>query len=276
MKSAWRKNGGITGCVAVLALTAIFSMELCAARAAETETKEEGYRPVVFSYVWDTSENYGAWLLGAFRDGGWLTHTALPVLANGRAVSPEESLEIADPIVCTTPLLERGTKLAFYSPNGKIGIASVKETRYSVSAASAESFIDVETDGPELPARTPVVGVGDGWNATPLPTKRTESEDRVIFAAGSGGGGMSATFLSALDEDGEKIYRGTIAFGGKTWPLTDVSVGTPGELDGFFIDLNGDGRMEFLIYCQGIAGFIAAFETGDAGAVEILALDLGD
>jgi hypothetical protein len=275
MESAWRKIGKKTGSkIAALALTVVFSMGLC--RDARAAAGEGSSRPVVFSYAWDVSER-STWLLGAFRDGGWTAHTGQPILAGGRAIDPEEALEMPEPVACVTPLLKRGEELAFYSAEGKkIGIASVRETWYSVSAASMESFIDVETDGPEMPARVPIVGVGDGWNATPVPTVRAGNDDRITFTAGSGDGKMLAAFLPAVDEYGEMLYRGAVTFGGKTWPLTGADVETPDELEGFFIDLNGDGRMEFLVCCRGTAGFVAVFELGDAGVTEVLVLDLSD
>ena len=258
------------GILSILTLTAAF-LSGAVAEAADT-----AYRPVVFAYLWEGSEGPGALLIGGFRDGTWYRHIDLPILVNGRAITPEEGIQLSDAVPCTTALLAVGENLAFYSPNGKLaGVATVEGTKYSCSAASTESFIDVETDA-TIPAQTLCIGVADGWDALPSPTRRATGDDRIIFDTGADSTKTTATFLPAVDEYGGAIYRGTIEYAGKSWPLTDADAETKDSIDGIFIDLNGDGRMEFVMYSRTIAGFVAAWDLTQEGPKETLILDLGD
>ncbi len=257
------------GILPILALVAALLPE------APAEAAEAAYRPVVFAYVWKDSESSGALLIGGFRDGTWYRHTDLPILVNGRAITPEEGIQLSDAVPCTTALLEAGEKLAFYSPGGKLPeVATVKGLKYSCSAASTETFIDVETDGLAIPAQTLCIGLADGWDALPTATRRTTDNGRITFAAETDR--AKATFLPAVDEYGGAVYRGMIEYAGKTWPLTDADAETKDSIDGLFIDLNGDGRMEFVMYSSTIAGFVVAWDLTEEGPRETLTLDLGD
>lgn len=253
------------------------------AEAAEVKAEiRNEYHPVVFAYMWEEADSPVACLLGAFGGGKWYGHTDLPILVNGRPITPEEGMALSDSVACSTPLLEKGKKLTFYAADGrKVEGVSVEETKYSCSAASTEVFIDVVAKGLKIPARVMYAGVDGGAdgerNALAAPTERGKDGERITFVSTDEVlGKMSAVFTPAFDEYGEKVYRGTIAFGGKSWPLTDAYGDSQDTLDGMFIDLNGDGRTEFLLYSSGVAGFIAAFELNDAGAKEVLILDLGD
>lgn len=267
-----RKSGAGAGVLPVI-LTALFLLW----RIEDVHALEAEYRPVVFACVREDADSPAAWLLGGSGDGTWYGHTSLPILVNGRPVTPEEGIALDDPAVCSTPLLEKGQTLVWYSAAGnQIGTGAVKETRYFCSMASTESFIEVETDGPDLPVRTLCLALGGNWNAIAEPTFRTLEKDRLTFSVGLDAAKTTATFFPAVDEYGELIYRGTITYDEKTWPLTDASADSPDHPEGVFIDLNGDGRAEFVLYSPGIAGFVAAWDLTEEGALEIMTLDLGD
>jgi hypothetical protein len=239
------------------------------------------YCPVVFSYAWDSEVS--VWLIGGFKDGQWYRHTDLPIMVDGRAITPEEGMELNESADCSTPLLQKGENLAFYSADGKkVGVRTVKGTKYSCSAASWESFIDVEIDALELPAFTMTIGVREGWNAVPAPTRRAAEGGNIVFVLESDEKPEKnpiVTFSPDVDEYEEKIYRGALAVGGTSCLLTDAYVEAEDQLDGFFIDLNGDGRTEFVLHASGIAGFVSAYEwdlENGGEATAILSLDLGD
>ena len=110
---------------------------------AEIKAEERGYRPVVFALGLDSGVSM--WLMGVFKEGKWYEHTSLPIMVNGRAITPEEGIELDEPVPCSIPLVREGMRLAFYSPDGrKIGSRTVQGTKYSCSAASSETFIDVD------------------------------------------------------------------------------------------------------------------------------------
>ncbi|MDR1979730.1 MAG: hypothetical protein LBQ42_13425 [Synergistaceae bacterium] len=262
----------------------LFLSFLFAAGGAGAETRD--YSPVVFSYAWDSGVS--VWLMGAFKEGKWYEHTALPIMVNGRAITPEEGVELLEPVPCSTPLVRGGARLAFYSAEGrKIGAGTVMGTQYSTSAASAETFIDVEMEmgtGKELkmPPGVMSIGVEDGWNAVSAPTRRTVEKGNIVFVfePSEPSKKLSVTFSPGLDEAGEKVYGGLLAWGEKSLKLTDAYVEEEEQLAGFFIDLNGDGQVEFVLHSQSIGGFVTAFELrldrDDPSATEVLSLDLGD
>ncbi|MDR1376277.1 MAG: hypothetical protein LBJ22_02105 [Synergistaceae bacterium] len=245
---------------------------------AGAETRD--YSPVVFSCAWDSG--ISTWLMGGFKEGKWYEHTALPVMVDGRPVTPEEGIELAEPVACSTPFVHEGTRLAFYSADGKqIGVRTVKGTKYSCSPASTETFIDVEmaeADDLKIPPSAMSIGVGDGWNAVRAPTRRKVEKEDIVFVLESAD--LSVTFSPALDEYGEKIYKGVLTWGEKSLDLTDAYVEDEKELEGFFIDLNGDERTEFVLHSQNIGGFVTAFELAldrkNPSVTEVLSLDLGD
>jgi hypothetical protein len=265
MKKAWR----------VLVMLAILCIP------TEIGAEERDYRPVVFAWEWNSG--ISMWLMGGFKEGKWYEHTALPIMVDGRAISPEEGIELEEPVPCSTPLVRKGMLLAFYSPDGrKIGSRTVKGTKYSCSPASSETFIDVETTETEKFEASPgsmFIGVGDGWNAMTTPTRRRVEKESIVFALESSEppANLSVTFSPAVDEENEKMYRGVLAWGEKNLDLVDVYVEEE-ELEGFFVDLNGDGRVEFVLHSRNIGGFISAFELNlDRGTPsEVLSLDLGD
>jgi hypothetical protein len=247
----------------------------------EIGAEERDYRPVVFAWEWDSG--ISMWLMGGFKEGKWYEHTALPIMVDGRAITPEEGTELEEPVACSTPLVREGTRLAFYSSDGrKIGFRTVQGTKYSCSAASSETFIDVEMAEAEDLTISPSaisIGVGEGWNAVSALTRRKVEKENIVFDLEPLP--LSVTFSPAVDEYGERIYKGVLIWGEKIFNLTDAYVEEEKELKGFFIDLNGDGRVEFILHSQNIGGFVSAFELNldrgeNSSVTEVLSLDLGD
>jgi hypothetical protein len=265
MKKTWR----------VLVMLAVLSIP------AEIGAETRDYHPVVFSLGWDSGVTL--WLMGGFKEGKWYEHTALPVMVNGRAITPEEGIDLDEPAACSTPFIHEGMSLTFYSPEGrKIESRTVKGTKYSCSPASLETFIDVEiTETFEVPPGSLFVGVEEGWNAVTAPTRRKAEKENVAFTWESPEppASLSVTF-SPVAGGSEKMYRGVLAWGEKNLELTDVYAEGENELEGFFIDLNGDGRVEFVLYSRNVGGFVSAFELNldrdPLSAAEVLSLDLGD
>ena len=274
MKKAW----GFAAMRKILVMVAILSVPVKI--GAETHD----YRPVVFVLGWDSGVSM--WLMGGSREGKWYEHTALPIMVNGRAITPEEGIELEEPVPCSTPLVRRGMRLVFYSPEGqRIGSRTVRGTKYSCSAASSETFIDVEVTETEELKMTPSalsIGVSDEWNAVGAPTRRKVEKESIVFDLESPElpARLSVMFSPVVDEQSERIYRGVLIWGEKISDLTDVYVEEEKELAGFFIDLNGDGRVEFLLHSQNIGGFVSAFELDldqeNPSATEVLSLDRGD
>jgi hypothetical protein len=242
------------------------------------------YCPVVFSCAWDSGVS--TWLMGGFKEGKWYEHTALPIMVDGRSVTPEEGVELTEPVACSTPFVREGTRLDFYSVDGqKIGVRTVKGTKYSCSPASTETFIDVEmeeADDLKMPQSSMSIGVGDGWNAVGVPTRRAVEKGNIMFVLESAESlaNLSVRFSPAVDEYGEKIYKGVLIWGERSFDLADAYVEDEKELEGLFIDLNGDKRVEFVLHSQNIGGFVTAFELEldqeNPSVTEVLSLDLGD
>ena len=225
---------------------------------------EVRYCPVVFAC--EDNSGVGVWLMGGFGEGKWYEHTALPILVDGQAVTPEEGIEPDEPVVCTTPLVHEGTRLVFYSIEGqKVGSQTVKRTQYFYNPASSETFIGVETVEAELEMpSSAMLGVGDGWDAVIAPTRRKTEKENVAFTLDSLP--LSVTFSPTFDEYGEKFYEGTLISGVQRFLLTNAYVEEEKELKGFFIDLNGDGHVEFVLYVQNRGGFVRVFELNLDGA----------
>lgn len=232
--------------------------------------------PVVFACLWDESGDSTAWLLGAFREGAWIGMAEAPLLADGKEIAPEDVMALGEPVVCVTPLLEKGNVLAFYAPQGRrIGDAAVRETRYSRSAASGEVFVDVALDGVVFPPGVPCVGIAPGRAVPALPTSRGTDGKSFSFTA-SGATPFSARFVPTGDGQDETVFLGTVVGGGKSWTLGEVYLDPQNPPEGFFIDMNGDGRPEFLLCSNGVAAFIAVWDLKNEGAEEVLTMDLGD
>ena len=105
-------------------------------------------------------------------------------------------------------------------------------------------------------------------------------KENIVFDLASAELPLSVTFSPIVGEQNENIYRGVLTWGEEILDLTDVYVEEEKELEGFFIDLNGDGQVEFVLHSQNIGGFISAFELNlnreNPSAAEVLSLDLGD
>ena len=279
-----KKIVGVFGFVFIAVLSCFIHSGSQKAFAAETSAFVKGeYNAVVYGYVYEESQLGNALLVGGSKDGKWYDHIALPVTSGGKILTQQNAPaeDYSEPIPCATPFLKQGETVVFYSPSGKkTKPVPAGKTTYSQSPASGETFIDVEFGKGALPSNEFLIGVNGEWEAVLAPTKRSAKQGVVSFSSDlSKNGSKSAatvTFTAEKDENDYPVYRGKVKVGETEWPLTEAYAENDDEISGMFIDLNGDGEAEFVLYASGVGGFLGVYEIGEREPQQIMALDFGD
>lgn len=259
-----------------------FSEEVEAAPKERKFVKGD-YNAVIYVYLYEEGQDLLGTIAGGSKDGKWYNHTALPITINGKTrdlmgeIPENEAYE--SPIPCLTPFLKQGDSVVFYSLSGeKFPPALAGKISYSASAASGESFLDVSFEISQPPFEELLVGINGEWNALITPTKRESTKETFSFTSllKEAGEAVTATFTATKRKNGELFYKSALKIGDKEWPLTNIEAEDPKDVSGFFIDLNGDGKNELILYVTGVWGTFSVYEIGDAEPDRIMGLDFGD
>ena len=280
------KSGVLFGVRCGVLLVFLLWPALTTSRTAGASEKSFGtsaYCPVLFARFWEESNMM--FLLGGFKDGTWYTHKTLPITVQG------ETVDLKNPplpqndemLVCSTPLLSPGTTFALYTSEGqeKEPVAC-RQLGFSFMHVSKETMIDVLLDrNLSRPVEKLLIGVNGEWNALLAPTTRTDKEGLLTFAADLDARGNTAEVALKLTEKDESllVYEGSVRVGGREVRLSDpmsVYVEKVQDIEAFFLDLNGDGRMEFVLYAGGPACSIEAYDLTEDAATSVFFVDLGE
>jgi hypothetical protein len=208
-------------------------------------------------------------LVGAFDEGGKWRDAPESVTVGGREVALDDvegdealmkRFEDEESVPCDTPLIAKGRRLAYWSPGGKEGEGTVGRVSISYEGeSSGMAELNVEVEGYELDWTKLVVGMAaEIDNPLPAPTVRKVSDAGVIAFTCDYKGGLSVVWTPKDDS-----FTGAVSAGGKTWNIPsgedDPQIAPDSEEDthcGFF-DLNGDGKLELVVYDSGPNGFAA-------------------
>ena len=244
------------------------------------EIGDEPHNAVVFMFVWnrDEPDNGNILLVGGTWDGAWVTLNDLPIEMAGSDFSAEERAAgdfEGSAVPCSVLLLQRGDAVTFYATDGTLmGKSAVEGLFYSRNPAVDDDWVEIKLAYGIPPERGDLyIGLTGNWNPVPAPTRREVSGDAVVFSTDLYGGAKTEVVFGKVREDGEEFYRGSAIMGGTTWPLTDFYAESPDEVNGLFIDLNGDGRMEFATCLNGFACY---YDFGPDGPVLAGGLALGE
>lgn len=206
--------------------------------------------------------------LGAYLQGEWLNTEKRPLLLDGKQIPLDTCLEkegLPDPIVVESEMLPPGTPLVLYAPDGtKIATALAKEVHYGcwemdgTDYFAALSDFKYEKGGEDYVG--PVLAQPPSSKILFLPTKKVvaPSKNWVSFSTtGPRGTPLEICFVYKSEEenDGRAVYNGTLYTGDKAVPVTSLGYDEEYQIqdnmlaemkDFYFIDLNGDGSVEFV------------------------------
>ena len=223
-------------------------------------------------------------LIGGFDGGGKWLEAPESVTVGGKEVSlyeveGDEALmkrfEDEKFVLCKTPLIAAGRRLAYWSPSVKEGDGTVDRVSiYYMGEGPGVAALDVRVKGYELDWTKLVVGVAaEVRNPLPAPTAREASKDGKVAFTCDYEGGLSVVWTP---KKGDDYFTGAVSAGGKTWDIPsgddDLSV-APGSADeihcGFF-DVNGDGKVELVVHDSGPNGFAAVLSVDPKKGIEVL------
>ena len=220
-------------------------------------------------------------LIGAFGGGGEWHGAPESVTVSGKTAALSEvgndaglmkRLEEEEFVLCETPMIGTGRRLAYWSANGKEGEGTVERVSvYYEGEASGMAAIEIKVAGYELDWSKLIVGVAaEVEKPLPAPTARKVSANGVAFVCDYEGG------LSVTWEPAGESFEGTVSVGKKTWKLPDggedgpsIAPGGAEDIHCGFFDLNGDGAVELVVYDSSPNGFAAVLSLSEEG-VELL------
>ncbi len=238
------------------------------------------YSPVGITFADDSGQVPDRLLLlGGSRNGTWFRHTSLPIMVQGTLITAQNAMDFdtGEDVPCETPLASSQT-MELYTIDGRIGQVQADGTVFFTHPSSGEIFIATEFANPKYAGRGLIVAVNGKWNAMPVKTSRTEEDGSITFSTTDEHDNSFASVVlsKTKSSEGEVNYKGEVVVQGKIFDAGNFYTDDPQEIAGFFIDLNGDSRMEFIIHIQGIAGSASVFSIAPEGVTEVMNLDFGD
>jgi hypothetical protein len=240
------------------------------------------YAPVGMAFSENSQTPWNRlFLLGGSQGGTWFRHTDLTITVQGVAVTPENAMDFenGEDLPCETLLAAPGLTFALYGADGKKGESVIKRTLFFTHPAAGELFLAVEFENFLEFERGLIVGINGDWDAMPVKTNRVEDEGSITFSTTGvrdDSPASSVVLTRTVDSEGETFFKGEQVIGGKIYDAGSFYTDDPQTVAGFFIDLNGDGVMEFVISVQGIAGSAGVFVVEPDAAKEVMYLDFGD
>ncbi len=229
------------------------------------------YDPLVIGYISAKEAKAGRWdgwasFPGVYGQGKWLSFEKRPVLVHGKDAREAEYGCVErksddETLVAVSELLPVGLALVFHAPDGtKIATAEVEYIKYDCTDMDgmelSAKFRKIELAAGAKNYTGPVIGRLPSSKTIFMPTGRTVSDsgNRVSFTATNAQGKkLEMRFVYKKDE-GRDTYVGALHFEGKAFPSYSTGYNEEPEdkktqlenMNGYFIDLNGDGLVEFL------------------------------
>ena len=253
---------------------------LTATQGMAASSTEENYAPVGTAFFEEGQPPLDRLLLlGGSRNGVWYRHADLPVAIQGVTVTPENAMDFenGEDVSCDARIAVPGQSLTLYDQEGKQNEVSIRRTLFFTHPNTGEMFIAAEFTQPVQPGSGLIVGLHGGWDAMPVKTNRTEEAESITFSVGGSDGvrTFSVVLTRARTEEGELFFRNEVVADGKIYETGSVYTGDPQAVSGFFIDLDGDGVMEFVLHAKDIAYSTALAFTAD-GPRAVMSLDFGN
>jgi hypothetical protein len=238
--------------------------------AAAPGSPAQGFRPVLCDGTF----------IGAFDENGAWHGSPGTVTVDGKTVKLAEIEEDKNlmkrltggdelkTVPCETPLIKAGQKLACWGTDGKKGEGVVSGTAiYYEGEESGAAALVVSLDGFEWDGWL-TVGVTEGINALPAKTVREETGGNVIFTCDYGGEKLSVAWKETAPDPREGThFKGFVSAGKHTWEISDdpydesVDPYNAEDIHCGFFDLDGDKKLELVVYDSGPNGSLAICRT---------------
>ena len=175
-------------------------------------------------------------------------------------------------LLCETPMIGAGQKLAYFGPDGKLGEGTVTGTsiRY-MGEASGAAELHVTVKGFESDWSNLIVGVADAVDAYMYaPTVRKAVDNGVVFTCERSPDDKYSVAWTPFGNS----YKGTVTVNGDSWTIPGADKIEPGDLEalqcGFFYFGVGGG-FELVIYDSGPNGFAAVYRVNPGKGIKKLA-----
>lgn len=200
----------------------------------------------------------GVGLIGGCRAGEWLKVEDAPKTHQGKAIDSNYS---GAPIVVDVPLLRGGESYRLYSAQGAVGTGTGSKVTVEVDGAG-NTYYRVKIKPASKPTRKWLFAINGHWDAIP----RVLKANRKGYTVDVDGDGHEETIRVRTrksrpaqgegDSEGQenaKVVTFTLEMNGKSFRLMELTIdGTYAEkYEVAAIDLNGDGRLEFVFTTTG-------------------------
>lgn len=214
-------------------------------------------------------------IIGGSFNGQWFAPSRFEAKLDGEVANPQDiepgskkSLEFA--------LMRKDQLIDFYNNDACMGGGTCKSVSFIVDGYGNEIYqadLDVISS-----IDTPTIGLSTLWNPFPLPEQKGEMTEGKYLIDINKNDVMDTLFVAKQDKDGIMVDTLTLDMDGKSILVSEI------EVDGiycseyyiYFLDLNGDGRLEIITAQEGHNIGVTVYDIIDSGAEAVLSCYIGD
>lgn len=215
--------------------------------------------PVIVMEGFNAEFVEGGEAIGVWSEGKWGPVTDFPIIYKGKRLPPGKYIGTDEIPWVTTPLFPKGLQVTYFSPDGEELATGLlrSEAAYFQSdkglggkpVVALSLRIDTWVDKKKSEQPGLVLGLAPGAKAAFVKNERVVEEgSTVIFLAEAGKTTPAVTIIytGVKKDDYINTYTAELLVDGEKVPFTDAFEDKPGNIVGFFADLNADGVLEFV------------------------------
>ena len=220
--------------------------------------RERSAFPVIIMEGFNSEFVEGGEAIGVWSEGQWSPVTDFPIIYKGKRLPPGKYIGTDEIPWVTTPLFPKGLRVTYFSPDGDELAAGLlqSEVAYfqSDKGLQGKPMVSLslrigkwaEKKKSELPGL--VLGLVPGAKTAFVKNARVEEGPKVTFLAEAGKATptVKIVYTGVKKDDYTNTYTAELFVDGKKVPFTDGFEDKPGDIVGFFADLNADGVLEFV------------------------------